>query len=69
MRQRRLPVQKQPQTVIPEISNKLLAALPARDYKRLSPHLEPIPLELKAVLHEVGAAVRYVRREYERVVG
>lgn len=44
----------------PTISNKLLAALPAREYKRLSPHLEVVPLEFKAVLHREGEAFRYV---------
>lgn len=51
---------KKPQTASPAISNKLLAALPARDYKRLSPHLEAVPLELKTILHEEGERVRYV---------
>ena len=53
-------MKKRPQKPRPTISNKLLAALPAKDYKRLSPHLEPVPLELKTVLHEEGAAVRHV---------
>lgn len=53
-------MQKKPQTLSPTISNKLLAALPARDYKRLSPHLEAIPLELKTILHGEGEAIRYV---------
>lgn len=53
-------MRKKPQTTSPSISNKLLAALPAKDYKRLSPHLEAIPLELKTILHEAGEAVRYV---------
>ena len=51
---------KKPQTLSPTISNKLLAALPAKDYKRLRPHLEAVPLEFKAVLHEEGETVRYV---------
>ena len=53
-------MRNKPQTASPTISNKLLAALPARDYKRLSPHLEAIPLELKTILHEEGERVRYV---------
>ena len=53
-------MRNKPQTASPAISNKLLAALPARDYKRLSPHLEAIPLELKTILHEGGERVRYV---------
>ena len=53
-------MQKKSQTLNPTISNKLLAALPAREYKRLSPHLEAIPLVFKAVLHKEGAAVKYV---------
>jgi len=40
--------------------NHLLAALPASDYARLAPHLEPIPLKLGEVLYEPGVQLRYV---------
>jgi CRP-like cAMP-binding protein len=53
-------MQKKSKPPGPVISNKLLAALPTRDYKRLSPHLEAVTLEFNAVLHEDGEAVRYV---------
>ena len=40
--------------------NHLLDALPASDYARLAPHLEPIPMGLGDVLYESGAKLRYV---------
>jgi len=40
--------------------NHLLAALPASDYERLIPHLEPIPMKLGEVLYESGTQLRYV---------
>jgi CRP-like cAMP-binding protein len=40
--------------------NHLLAALPASDYERLEPHLEPIPMKLGDVLYESGSKLRYV---------
>ena len=42
------------------IANRLLAALPRKDYKRLEEHLEPVPLEFGQVLHEPGGTIRYV---------
>ncbi len=39
----------------PPIHNKLLAALPGKEYKRLVPLLEPVSLEFKAVLSEPNA--------------
>jgi hypothetical protein len=45
---------KKSQTARPVISNRLLAALPAGDYERLAPHLEPVALESQAVLHAEG---------------
>jgi len=35
--------------------NQLLAALPASEYDRLQPHLEPVPMPLGRVLYESGA--------------
>jgi CRP-like cAMP-binding protein len=38
----------------------VLASLPAREYKRLQTHLEPIELTFGQVLYEPGKAMRYV---------
>jgi CRP-like cAMP-binding protein len=40
--------------------NRLLAALPGTDYKRLQPALEPVELPLGLVLYESGGALDYV---------
>ena len=40
--------------------NRLLGALPPREYRRLRPHLDCVPLSLKAVLHEPGQRVKYL---------
>jgi CRP-like cAMP-binding protein len=40
--------------------NRLLAALPAADYARLLPHLEPVSLELGRALYESGSHQGYV---------
>src|SRR5947207_5883692 len=40
--------------------NHLLAALPAADYERLVPDLEPVPLPLGMALYESGAKLDYV---------
>lgn len=53
-------MQKKPKNRRPTIGNKILAALPASEYKRLSPHLEVIPLVFKTVLHAEGETVRHV---------
>ena len=42
------------------ITNRLLAALPRKDYKRLEEHLQQVPLEFGQVLHEPGGTIRYV---------
>lgn len=44
----------------PDIQNRLLAALPRRDYQRLSRYLEPVSLPLQQVLHEPGDTIRHV---------
>ncbi|HTU19777.1 MAG TPA: Crp/Fnr family transcriptional regulator [Gemmataceae bacterium] len=41
-------------------SNRLLTALPRREYKRLLPHLECVPLSYKAVLHEPGGPIKHL---------
>lgn len=40
--------------------NRLLAALPAEAYQRLLPHLEPVSLSLKTVIHRPGEPIDYV---------
>jgi len=40
--------------------NRLLAALPADDFRRLSPFLETVPIRVKQVLHKSGEPVRRV---------
>ena len=40
--------------------NRILAALPAEDFQRLSPHLEPIELHLGQILYEAGSKIEYV---------
>ena len=40
--------------------NRLLAALPADNFRRLSPFLETVPIRLKQVLHKSGEPVRRV---------
>lgn len=40
--------------------NRLLAALPAADFQRLSPFLTKVPIRLKQVLHRSGEPIRTV---------
>ncbi len=44
----------------PPIRNQLLAALSAKEYKRLSPHLESVSLPFMDVLYEGGEVIEYV---------
>ena len=44
----------------PARQNHLLAALPADEYARLSPHLELVPMPLGDVLYESGVQMRHV---------
>ena len=44
----------------PPIRNRLLAALPGKDYERLIPHLESVPLPFMDVLHESGDLIEHV---------
>lgn len=39
--------------------NELLSRLPTREYERLAPHLEAVPLVFKETLHEEGAPIRH----------
>jgi CRP-like cAMP-binding protein len=40
--------------------NRLLAALPAAEFERLSPHLERVPMRLGEALYESGGRLRHV---------
>jgi CRP-like cAMP-binding protein len=40
--------------------NRLLAVLPATEYERLHPHLEPVSMSLGAVVYESGSRLDYV---------
>jgi CRP-like cAMP-binding protein len=42
------------------LENRLLAALPGKDYKQLVPHLEPIHLVFAEVLYEPGDTIQYL---------
>jgi CRP-like cAMP-binding protein len=44
----------------PAVDNLLLAGLPAEDYQRLLPQLEPVPLEFKDVLYQPGEPMTQV---------
>ena len=48
--------------------NRILAALPAADYKRLLPHLEPLPLPLGLTLYEPGVRMTHVYFPTEGIV-
>lgn len=50
-----------PQTAqSPPIQNKILAALSAKEYARLLPHLELVALPLGQILHKTGDRIKYV---------
>ena len=42
------------------VPNRLLAALPRKDYRKLLPFLEPVTLAFQEVLYEPHARIRYV---------
>jgi CRP-like cAMP-binding protein len=52
----------------PPTNNLLLAALPAADYERLRPHLEPVVLPLGLALHESGERQAHVFFPTEGIV-
>lgn len=41
-------------------ANRLLAALPPREYRRLAPHLETVSLSARSILHEMGRNIEYL---------
>jgi CRP-like cAMP-binding protein len=52
----------------PPIKNRILAALPRREYERLLPDLEPISLPLDVTLYKSGDFIEYVYFPNEGVV-
>ena len=48
-----------PDKLSPPIANRLLAALPRKDYQRLLPELEQITLPFAEVLYETGERIRH----------
>lgn len=44
---------------ISTIKNRLLAALPENQYKRLLPHIEPFAFEHGKILYEIGEPIKY----------
>ena len=42
------------------VANRVLANIPAKEYKRLKAHLEPIELKFGQVLYEPGESIRHV---------
>ena len=58
MAKTRAPAGRPPPSERPK--NHLLAALPAKDFQRLLPHLTTVPVRLKQVLHQGGKPLRAV---------
>ena len=56
------------ETTLRPTSNGLLAALPEADYRRLEPHLEPMPLPFGDAISEPGARITHVFFPTEGVV-
>ncbi len=52
--------QKKVKTARTSGNNRLLAALPVKEFERLVPHLEPVTLALGEVLFEAGERIRHV---------
>jgi CRP-like cAMP-binding protein len=49
-----------PLSVSPTIENRVLSALPKAELDRLRPHLQPVALRQKQILHAAGAAIEQV---------
>ena len=56
-RSKRLPKRSALDPAGPEVSNNLLAALPAEDLQRLMPAFDVVPLPLKQILHRTGERI------------
>lgn len=52
----------------PSRANRILRALPATEYKRLSPCLETVPLTVRQVIYEQNAPIEYVYFPIDSVV-
>lgn len=50
------------------VQNRLLAALPRRDYRRLAQYLEPVSLTFGQVLYEPGGRIQHVYFPYSGVI-
>jgi CRP-like cAMP-binding protein len=48
------------ETARQQSKNHIFAALPAEDFQRLSPHMEPVELHLGQILYEAGGKIDYV---------
>jgi CRP-like cAMP-binding protein len=53
------PTVPAPQAASAVVRNRLLRAIPAEEYARLLPHLEPVALEPMQILAEIGASVTH----------
>jgi CRP-like cAMP-binding protein len=65
MPKKRIPPVRPPPAIRPppedrRPKNRLLAALPAADFRRLLPYLKTVPIRLKQVLHKNGEPIRVV---------
>src|SRR5215216_1156265 len=49
-------------------ANRLLAALPRKEYERLLPELEPVTMPFAEILHEPGERIRHVYFPNDSVV-
>ncbi len=49
-----------PQELFPPARNKLLAAMPRREYERLLPDLKPVTLTFEQILYEADGPMRHV---------
>lgn len=58
VRRRPLPSSNRPPAITS--LNRLLAALPADEHRRIAPSLDVVPLKLKHLLHKPGERIQYV---------
>jgi hypothetical protein len=57
---KRRPLATKPPPVDPRPKNRLLAALPAEDFRRLRSHLKTISIRPKQILHRGGEPIEDV---------
>jgi CRP-like cAMP-binding protein len=60
-----MPLATQPRA---PVTNRLLAALPRKEYQRLLPELEQVPMPFAEVVYEPGARIRHVYFPNESIV-